>query len=108
MYGSLTNGIRIQLYNGMTCIVYLTCSIDTICTFFSQVVTRIITPGFMSRRHCLTRIKEHPLQKLDIVYAQPAVSEDVTDLRNSTLWLWSRQDTERNYSTMDVRRGVCV
>ena len=73
--------------------------------YLSQVVNRIVSPGFLSRRHCITRIREHPLLKLDVVYAQPPVSEDMTDLRNSTMWLWSQQDTERKYSTMDVRRG---
>lgn len=67
-------------------------------------MSRIITPGFLSRRQCITRIREHPLQKLDIVSAQPSISDDVA---NSTLWLWSQQDTERKFSTMDIRRGLC-
>ena len=73
----------------------------------TQLVNQIISPGFLSRRHCITRIKDHPLQKLDTVYAQPPLSSGgPEDPNDSIMWLWSRQDTERNYSTTDVKRGT--
>ena len=45
------------------------------------------------------------MQKIDTVYCQPKLKEETGDSKNYNLWIWSRQDNERNYSIMDVRKG---
>lgn len=70
------------------------------------MVQRISTPGFLCRRHVITRVKEHPLQKIDVLYSQPALSENPDNSSANLLWTWSRQDTERNFSILNVHKGI--
>jgi len=70
-----------------------------------QVVQRVSEPGFMCRKHTLFKSKDHPLQKIDTIYARPVLAEDEGP-RSYALWTWARQDTERNFSIVDVRKGV--
>ena len=48
------------------------------------------------------------MQKIDTVYCQPKLREETGDTKNYNLWIWSRQDSERNYSIMDVRKGNVI
>ena len=75
---------------------------------FLQVIQQIATPGFLARRHTITRNRGHPMQKIDTVYCQPKLKEETGDTKNYNLWIWSRQDSERNYSIMDVRKGNVI
>ena len=61
-------------------------------------------PGFLCRRHTIDRVKEHQIQKIDTIFARP-VGENEVDTSMS-LWTWSRQDLERNFSILDVEKGV--
>ena len=71
------------------------------------MVQRISTPGFLCRRHVITRVKEHPLQKIDVLYSQPVLSENPDNYSGANLlWTWSRQDTERNFSILNVQKGI--
>lgn len=64
-------------------------------------------PGFMCREHTITQSKDHPLEKIDTIYARPVLADDIASGRKSyTLWTWSRQDSGRNFSIIDVRKGV--
>ena len=68
---------------------------------------RVSEPGFMCREHTITRSKDHPLEKIDTVYARPILADDIASGRKSyTLWTWARQDADRNFSIIDVRKGV--
>ena len=69
------------------------------------MVQRICEPGFLCRIHTLTRSKDNPLQKIDTIYARPVLTEDAGP-KSYTLWTWARQDTERNFSIIDVHKGV--
>lgn len=72
-----------------------------------QLVMRVSEPGFMCREHTITRSKDHPLEKIDTVYARPILADDIASGRKSyTLWTWARQDADRNFSIIDVRKGV--
>lgn len=70
------------------------------------MVQRISAPGFLCRRHVITRVKEHPLQKIDVVYSQPVLSENPDNSSGHLLWTWSRQDMERNFSIFNVQKGI--
>ena len=59
----------------------------------------------MCRKHTLLKSKDHPLQKIDTIYARPLLAEEEGP-KSYTLWTWARQDTERNFSIVDVRKGV--
>ena len=61
-------------------------------------------PGFLCRKHSITRCKDHPLQKIDTIYARPAVKEDTA--KSYAIWTWAKQDSERQFSILDARRGV--
>ena len=65
---------------------------------------RICEPGFLCRKHTLTKSKDHPLQKIDTIYARPIFVDDVK--KSYQLWTWARQDAERNFSIIEVRKGV--
>ena len=69
------------------------------------MVTRICEPGFMCRKHTITRCKDHPLQKIDTIYARPAVKED-TAPKSYAIWTWAKQEGERQFSILDARKGV--
>lgn len=69
------------------------------------MVQRIASPGFLCRRHAITRVKEHPLQKIDTLYALPPFSVKSDDPSRHFLWTWSRQDVERNFSVLNTHRG---
>ena len=72
-----------------------------------QVVQRITEPGFLCRKHTIRRLKEHPLQKIDTIYARPVLADDLSSGRKSyTLWTWAKQDQGRNFSIIDVRKGL--
>ena len=71
-----------------------------------QVVSRIQEPGFLCRRHTVTHVRDHPIQKIDTIYSRPVMESEKEASRNYTLWTWSRQDTERNFSIFDIRKGV--
>ena len=74
---------------------------------FIQLVALVSEPGFRCREHTLTRSKDHPLEKIDTIYARPILEDDIAAGRKSyTLWTWSRQDAGRNFSIIDVRKGV--
>ena len=51
----------------------------------------------MCRKHTLLKSKDHPLQKIDTIYARPLLAEEEGP-KSYTLWTWARQDTERNFS----------
>ena len=51
------------------------------------------------------RCRDHPLQKIDTIYARPVLPGDVSP-KSHTLWMWAKQDQERKFSIMDVRKGV--
>ena len=70
-------------------------------------MTRVCEPGFLCRQHTIVRSKDHPLQKIDTIYARPVLADDISTGRKSyTLWTWAKQDTHRNFSIIDVRKGV--
>ena len=71
-----------------------------------QVVMRIQEPGFLCRRHTITHVRDHPIQKIDTIYSRPIMESEKEASRNYTLWTWARQDTERNFSIFDARKGV--
>ena len=72
-----------------------------------QIVQRICEPGFLCRSHTIRRSRDQPLQKIDTIYARPVLADDLDSGRKSyTLWTWARQDQERNFSIIDVRKGV--
>lgn len=75
-------------------------------SLFLQVVSRIQEPGFLCRRHTVTHVRDHPIQKIDTIYSRPVMESEKEANRNYTLWMWSRQDTERNFSIFDARKGV--
>lgn len=62
-------------------------------THHSQVVLRVCEPGFICRKHTITRSKDHPLQKIDTIYARPIFADD--QKKSYQVWTWARQDTER-------------
>ncbi len=66
---------------------------------------RTLEPGFLCRKHTLTRSKDQPLQKIDTIYARPYLEEEQGP-KSYTLWTWARQDTERNFSIIEVRKGL--
>lgn len=77
------------------------------CATFLQIVQRICEPGFLCRSHTIRRSRDQPLQKIDTIYARPILADDLESGRKSyTLWTWARQDQERNFSIIDVRKGV--
>ena len=72
-----------------------------------QIVQRICEPGFLCRSHTIRRSRDQPLQKIDTIYARPVLADDLESGRKSyTLWTWARQGSERNFSIIDVRKGV--
>ncbi|XP_019852360.1 PREDICTED: leucine-rich repeat serine/threonine-protein kinase 1-like [Amphimedon queenslandica] len=71
-----------------------------------EVVQRISAPGFLCRRHTVSRVQQHPLQKIDTIYCQPVINESVCENTQYLLWTWSRQDTERNFSLFNVAKGM--
>lgn len=72
-----------------------------------QLVLRVSEPGFMCRQQTITRSKDSPLEKIDTIYARPVLADDVSSDRKSyALWTWARQDADRNFSIIDVRKGV--
>ena len=44
------------------------------------------------------------MQKIDTIYARPIFADDVK--KSYQLWTWARQDAERNFSIIEVRKGV--
>jgi len=64
----------------------------------------ICESGFLCRKHTITKSKDQPLQKIDTIYSPPIFADDVK--KRYQLWTWSRQDKERNFSVLDVRKGV--
>ncbi len=75
--------------------------------FLAQIVSRVCEPGFLCRQHTVVRTREQKLQKIDTMYARPALPEDIASGKKSyALWTWAKQDAERNFSIVDVRRGV--
>ncbi len=73
----------------------------------SQIVSRTCEPGFLCRQHTIIRTREHNLQKIDTMYARPVLADDIESGKKSyALWTWAKQDIERNFSIIDVRRGV--
>ena len=72
-----------------------------------QLVLRVLEPGFMCRQQTITRSKDNPLEKIDTIYARPVLADDIaSDRKSYALWTWARQDTDRNFSIIDVRKGV--
>lgn len=70
-------------------------------------MARVCEPGFLCRQHTIIRTREHNLQKIDTMYARPALPEDIALGKKSyALWTWAKQDAERNFSIIDTRRGV--
>lgn len=62
-------------------------------------------PGFMCREHTITRSKDEDLEKIDTIYARPILADDIESGKKSyTLWTWSRQDSGRNFSILDVKK----
>ena len=97
-------GIVVSL---VTCKSHLFCLFVCVSVCLSvclQVVQRVSIPGFLCRRHTITRVKEHPLQKIDTIFARPVDKGEVEV--SMCLWSWSRQDMERNFSILDVQKGV--
>lgn len=83
------------------------CCDDVMFCDCTQLVALVSEPGFMCREHTITRSKDHPLEKIDTIYARPILVDDVTaDKKSYTLWTWSRQDAGRNFSIIDVKKGV--
>lgn len=70
-----------------------------------EVVDRVSEPGFLCRKHTLFKSRDHPLQKIDTVYARPLLADDEGH-KSYTVWTWARQDSERNFSIIDVRKGL--
>ncbi len=66
---------------------------------------RVVEPGFLCRQHTITRSKDQPLQKIDTIYARPVHAEEQGP-KSFTLWTWARQDAERNFSIIEVRKGL--
>ncbi len=61
----------------------------------------------MCRKHTVTRSKDEDLEKIDTIYARPVLADDITSGKKSyTLWTWSRQDNGRNFSILDVKKGI--
>ena len=61
-------------------------------------------PGFLCRKHTITRCKDHPLQKVDAIYASPF--KDDKEAKTYAVWTWAKQDSERQFSIMDARKGT--
>ena len=59
----------------------------------------------MCRKHTITRCKDHPLQKVDAIYALPSPSDE-REAKSYAVWTWARQDSERQFSIMDSRKGT--
>lgn len=57
------------------------------------MVLRVCEPGFLCRKHTITKSKDHPLQKIDTIYARPIFADE--QKKNYQVWTWARQDTER-------------
>ena len=74
--------------------------------FVPQIVSRVCKPGFICRQHTLLRMKDHILQKIDCLCARPDQNEDVKEEGSFAIWTWSKQHAERNFSVIDVQRGV--
>lgn len=64
------------------------------------MVQCLLDPSFLGRKHILLKAKEHPLQKIDTIFAMGG-----NDYHN-TVWTWARQDVERNFSILDADRGI--
>ena len=62
-------------------------------------------PGFMCRKHTITRCKDHPLQKVDAIYSLPPPSDE-REAKSYAVWTWAKQDSERQFSIMDARKGT--
>lgn len=61
----------------------------------------------MCRKHTITRSKDTPLEKIDTIYARPILASDLTSNRKSySLWTWARQEGDRNFSILDVQKGI--
>lgn len=58
----------------------------------------------MCRQQTITRSKDNPLEKIDTIYARPLLA--ASDRKSYALWTWARQDGERNFSIIDVRKGI--
>eukprot|EP00731_Ephydatia_muelleri_P016582 Em0009g1006a len=71
----------------------------------NEVVTRMCEPGFLCRKHTITRCRDHPLQKIDTIYARPAIKEDKAP-KSYAIWTWAKQEGERQFSILDARKGV--
>lgn len=60
----------------------------------------LLDPSFLCRKHILLKAKEHPLQKIDTIFAMGGTDS------NHTVWTWARQDVERNFSILDADKGI--
>lgn len=64
------------------------------------MVQCLLDPSFLCRKHILLKAKEHPLQKIDTIFAMGG--SDSTHM----VWTWARQDVERNFSVLDSDKGI--
>ena len=71
--------------------------------FLPQIVSRVSEPGFVCRQHTLLQMKD---QKIDCLCAKPVNNEDEKNEMSFAVWTWSKQDADRNFSIIDVQRGV--
>eukprot|EP00731_Ephydatia_muelleri_P005646 Em0002g1822a len=70
-----------------------------------EIISRMTLPGFMCRKHTITRCKDHPLQKVDAIYSLPPPSDE-REAKSYAVWTWAKQDSERQFSIMDARKGT--
>lgn len=64
------------------------------------MVQSLLDPSFLCRKHILLKAKEHPLQKIDTIFAMGG--SDSAHM----VWTWARQDVERNFSVLDSDKGI--
>ena len=58
----------------------------------------------MCRQQTITQSKNQPLKRIQTVYSYPVLGEDGSP-RGCVLWTWAGQDSDRNFSVIDVHRG---
>ena len=69
-----------------------------------QIVARMTQPEFFCRKHTITRSRDQPLHKVDAVQASPSKTGPQSDGYN--VWMWARQNSERQLSILDAHRGT--
>lgn len=73
--------------------------------FTKQIVALMRRPEFFCRRCSIRRLRDQPLHKMDAIHTS-SPSKTGPQSKGCEVWMWARQDNERQLAILEVNRGT--